>query len=90
MLSVCGEDECEMVRRNCELALAIYGSFLEKPQDLKAVLQKKYHVYDLWQKKYLGHTDSINLSLYPWRPALFALTTVQVPEEEIIPRLTPD
>ncbi len=34
MLSVCGEDECEMVRANCEMALAIYGSFLDRPQDL--------------------------------------------------------
>lgn len=34
MLSVCGEDECDMVRKNCELALAIYGAFLKKPQDL--------------------------------------------------------
>lgn len=34
MLSVCGEDECEMVRANCEMALAIYGSFLDRPRDL--------------------------------------------------------
>lgn len=34
MLSVCGEDECEMVRANCEMALAVYGSFLDRPQDL--------------------------------------------------------
>ncbi len=34
MLSVCGEDECELVRKNCELALGIYGSFLDKREDL--------------------------------------------------------
>ncbi|WP_456474396.1 radical SAM protein [Candidatus Pyrohabitans sp.] len=34
MLSVCGEDECEMIRANCELALAIYGAFRERPEDL--------------------------------------------------------
>jgi uncharacterized protein len=34
MLSVCGEDECELVRANCEVALKIYASFLGKPQDL--------------------------------------------------------
>lgn len=34
MLSVCGEDECEMVRANCEMALAIYGSFRTRPADL--------------------------------------------------------
>ncbi len=34
MLSVCGEDECEMVRENCENALVIYASFLEKTEDL--------------------------------------------------------
>ncbi len=34
MLSVCGEDECELVRKNCELALGIYGSFLDSREDL--------------------------------------------------------
>lgn len=34
MLSVCGEDECDLVRANCEMALAIYGEFLEHPADL--------------------------------------------------------
>ncbi len=34
MLSVCGEDECELVRANCEITLGIYGSFLNKPQKL--------------------------------------------------------
>jgi radical SAM protein with 4Fe4S-binding SPASM domain len=34
MLSVCGEDECEMVRANCEAALEIYGAFLKRPSDL--------------------------------------------------------
>ncbi len=34
MLSVCGEDECELVRANCEIALEIYASFLGHPQDL--------------------------------------------------------
>lgn len=27
MLNICGEDECEITRANCELALAIYGAF---------------------------------------------------------------
>lgn len=31
MLSVCGEDECEYVRKVCELSLAIYGSVSHKP-----------------------------------------------------------
>jgi uncharacterized protein len=34
MLSVCGDDECELVRKNCELALGIYGSFLDSREDL--------------------------------------------------------
>lgn len=34
MLSVCGEDECELVRMNCEVALQIYAAFLDNPQDL--------------------------------------------------------
>ena len=34
MLNVCGEDECDLTRANCELALAIYGAFLENPVDL--------------------------------------------------------
>jgi len=34
MLSVCGEDECELIRANYEMALRIYTSFLENPQDL--------------------------------------------------------
>lgn len=34
MISVCGEDECELVRKNCELALGIYGTFLDKREDL--------------------------------------------------------
>jgi len=34
MLSVCGEDECDMVRANCEAALEIYGAFLKRPSDL--------------------------------------------------------
>jgi uncharacterized protein len=34
MLSVCGDDECELVRKNCELALGIYGSFLDRREDL--------------------------------------------------------
>jgi len=34
MLSVCGDDECEMVRANCEMALGIYGSFLDNLSDL--------------------------------------------------------
>lgn len=31
MLSVCGEDECEYTRKVCEMAIAIYGSVLHKP-----------------------------------------------------------
>jgi hypothetical protein len=31
MLSVCGEDECEYVRKVCELSLAIHGSVSHKP-----------------------------------------------------------
>ena len=34
MLSVCGEDECELVRANCEIALGIYACFLSNPQEL--------------------------------------------------------
>ena len=34
MLSVCGEDECELVRANCETALEIYASFINNPEDL--------------------------------------------------------
>jgi uncharacterized protein len=38
MLSVCGEDECDMVRANCEAALEIYGAFLKRPSDLLLLL----------------------------------------------------
>jgi uncharacterized protein len=34
MFSVCGEDECELVRANCETALEIYASFINNPEDL--------------------------------------------------------
>jgi len=34
MLSVCGEDECELVRANCETALEIYASFINNPENL--------------------------------------------------------
>lgn len=34
MLSVCGEDECRIVRANCEMAIAIYGAFFDRPSDL--------------------------------------------------------
>jgi len=34
MLNVCGEDECELTRANCELALAIYGTFCDNLVDL--------------------------------------------------------
>ncbi len=34
MLNVCGEDECELTRPNCELALAIYGAFCDNLVDL--------------------------------------------------------
>ncbi len=34
MLSVCGEDECELVRANCEIALEIYASFINNLEDL--------------------------------------------------------
>lgn len=34
ILPVCGEDECRMVRANCEMAIAIYGAFLDRPSDL--------------------------------------------------------
>lgn len=34
ILSVCGEDECRMVRANCEMAIAIYGAFCDRPSDL--------------------------------------------------------
>jgi uncharacterized protein len=37
MMSVCGEDECEMVRANCEAALEIYGAFINRPSDLLAL-----------------------------------------------------
>jgi hypothetical protein len=73
-----------------ELKQAGGNEALEKPQELEARLQKKYHVYDLWEKKYLGQTDLLRFTLAPWRPALFGLTTNQVPEQEIISLLTPD
>jgi hypothetical protein len=71
-----------------ELKQAGGNEALEKPQELEAVLQKKYYVYDLWAKEYLGQTDSIRFTLAPWRPALFGLTTNRVPEQEIISVLT--
>ena len=73
-----------------ELNQAGGNEALEKPQEVEAVLQKKYHVYDLWEKKYLGQTDLIRFTLAPWRPALFGLTTNQVSEQEIISVLTPE
>jgi uncharacterized protein len=41
MLSVCGEDECDIVRANCEAALEIVGAFLKKPSDLM-ILMRRY------------------------------------------------
>jgi len=63
---------------------------LEKPHELEAKLQQKYHVYNLREKRYLGQTDSIRFTLDPWKPALFGLTTNKVPEQVIISLLTPD
>jgi uncharacterized protein len=34
MLSTCGEDECDMVRANCEAVLRIYAAFYDHPWDL--------------------------------------------------------
>lgn len=34
MLRICGEDECELTRANCEQALAIYGAFYDDLTDL--------------------------------------------------------
>jgi len=34
MLSTCGEDECDMVRANCEAALKIFEAFSDRPWDL--------------------------------------------------------
>jgi len=34
MLHVCGEDECVLTRAHCELALSIYGEFLDNKVDL--------------------------------------------------------
>ncbi len=34
MLNVCGEEECSLTRSNCEMALGIYGAFLDNLVDL--------------------------------------------------------
>lgn len=73
-----------------ELKQAGGNESLEKPHEVEAKLQQKYHVYNLWEQRYLGQTDSIRFTLDPWKPALFGLTTNKVPEQEIITRLTLD
>ena len=55
---------------------------LEKPVDIEAQIKNPGHVYDLCAKKYLGETGKIQFKLDPWRPALFAITTNQIPVEE--------
>jgi uncharacterized protein len=37
VMSVCGEDECEIVRKNCEVATAIYRHFKSSPTKLLAL-----------------------------------------------------
>ena len=37
MLSVCGADECELVRHNCRVARSIYHRFSDRPTDLLAL-----------------------------------------------------
>lgn len=34
LMPVCGADECDLVRKNCEVASAIYERFRSRPQDL--------------------------------------------------------
>jgi hypothetical protein len=34
MLSTCGEDECDIVRANCEAARKIFAAFSDRPWDL--------------------------------------------------------
>jgi hypothetical protein len=45
---------------------------LEKPIELRALLQTAQHTYDLQRKTYLGFSKEIQFTLNPWHPSLFA------------------
>jgi hypothetical protein len=61
---------------------------LEKPVELLARLSRGWHVYDLRIKSYLGRTDIIRFVLDPWQPSLFALTSEEIPVQNLMEFLT--
>ena len=57
---------------------------LEKPVTFDAKLAAPAHIYDLRSGKYLGLLESIPVNLDPWQPSLYALTTVKLPDGDVI------
>ncbi len=60
---------------------------LEKPMQLDAALPQPAHIYDLNTQTYVGYADHIQFTLNPWRPSLFALTTLKIPASSILSTL---
>jgi hypothetical protein len=58
---------------------------LEKPVEIQAKLTgQPACIYDLRTGKYLGRADHIHLTLDPWEPSLFALTSEPLPAGEVV------
>ncbi len=60
---------------------------LEKPAEIEAHLREPLHVYDLWNEKYLGLTDTVRFKLDPWRPSLFAISKRKLNEAAVVEQL---
>lgn len=61
---------------------------LEHPQEIKAKLRSKAHVYDLRTNKYAGFTDELTVALDPWQPSLYALFADKLADDDAISALT--
>lgn len=61
---------------------------LEQPREIEVTLQEAAHVYDLCQRKYLGHVTRLRFTLDPWRPSLLAVTAEKL-EGEPLNQLAP-
>ncbi len=73
-----------------ELKQAGGNEALEKPIEVQATLSKSGHVYDLLKSSYRGETSTLRFILDPWQPALFAVTSRQMPVTNLVSNLTPD
>jgi hypothetical protein len=57
---------------------------LEKPVTFDAELPSSSHVYELRSGKYLGQLSKIAVTIDPWQPSLYAITSTKLPEGDII------